>query len=172
MYKHVFYFAAIVLLNACSTSQVDFQNDRLMIQSGNNAVYYDGKLVARHHENFSTLFIDQKILALPQGNLIVYEHARTDLQYEFGPSMRRIIQVVFDARQIVPVYIGSQFSAYRIALPRGQWLNILAQQSDTQELYFIYGMNTVQFNTMLQKIDPNALLHSIGMSCHLREDNL
>jgi len=156
MYKKVFCFVSIILLNACSTSQVDFQNDRLMIQSGNTSSFYDGQLIAKHNENFSTLFIDQKILQLPQGNLIVYEHARTDLQYEFGPSMHRIIQVVFDAWQIIPVYIGSQLSAYQIALPHRQWLNILAQQSDTQELYFIYGMNTTQFNTMLQKIDLNA----------------
>jgi len=156
MYKKVFCFAVIVFLNACSTSQVDFQNDRIMIQSGNTPSFYDGQLIAKHNKNFSTLFIDQKILKLPQGNLIVYEHARTDLQYEFGPSMHRIIQVVFDAWQLIPVYIGSQLSAYQIALPHGQWLNILAQQSDTQELYFIYGMNTAQFNTMIRKIDTNA----------------
>ena len=168
MYKKVFYCAAIAFLSACSTSQVDFQNDRLMIQSGNTSSFYDGKLIAKHNENFSTLFVDQKILQLPKGNLIVYEHARTDLQYEFGPSLQRIIQVVFDARQIIPVYIGSQLSAYQIALPYGQWLNILAQQSDTQELYFIYGMNTVQFNTMIHKIDTNApsALHKHVMQLH------
>ncbi len=156
MYKKVFLTAAIILFSACSTSQVDFQNDKIMIQSGSNTSYFDGKLIAKRNENFSTLFIDQKILKVPQGNLIVYEHARTDLQYEFEPSLQRIIWIVFEARQIIPVYIGSQLSAYQIALPQGQWLNILAQQSDTQELYFIYGMSTTQFNTMLQKIDPNA----------------
>jgi len=156
MHKKVLLFAAIFLFSACSTSQVDFQDDKVMIQSGSNISYFDGKLIAKRNENFSTLFIDQKILQVPQGNLIVYEHARTDLQYEFEPSLQRIIWIVFDARQIIPVYIGSQLSAYQIALPQGQWLNILAQQSDTQELYFIYGMNTTQFNTMLQKIDANA----------------
>jgi len=156
MHKKVLLFAAIFLFSACSTSQVDFHDDKIMIQSGSNTSYYDGQLIAKYNENFSTLFIDRKILQVPQGNLIVYEHARTDLQYEFEPSLQRIIWIVFDARQIIPVYIGSQLSAYQIALPNGQWLNILAQQSDTQELYFIYGMSTNQFNTMLQKIDPNA----------------
>ncbi len=146
----------MVLFTACSTSQVNFYNDRIMIQSGNSTSYYDGQLIGKYNENFSTLFIDQKILQVPQGNLIVYEHARTDLQYEFGPSLQRIVRIVFDARQIIPVYIGSQLSAYHILLPKGQWLNILAQQSDTQELYFIYGMSTKQFNTMIQDIDPNA----------------
>lgn len=156
MYKKVLCFAVIVFLNSCSTSQMSFKNDRFMIQSGNSSTFYDGQLIAKHNENFSTLFVDQKILKLAEGNLIVYEHARTDLQYEFGPGLQRIIQVVFDARKIIPVYIGSQLSAYQIALPYGQWLNILAQQSDTQELYFIYGMSTPQFNTMLRKIDTNA----------------
>ena len=129
-----------------------------MIQSGNTSTFYDGKLIAKHNENFSTLFIDQKILQVPRGDLIVYEYAHTDLQYEFGPSLRRIIQIVFDARQTIPVYIGSQLSAYQIALPHGQWLNILAQQSNTQDLYFIYGMSTTQFNKMIRKINPDAPL--------------
>lgn len=158
MHKKVFLAAFMVLFTACSTSQVNFQNDTLLIQSGNTSSVYHGKLLARHHENFSTLFIDQKILQFPQGNLVVYEHARTDLQYEFDPALQRIIGVVFDAQQIIPVYIGSQLSAYQIALPHGKWLNILAQQSDTQELYFIYGMNTKQFSTMIKKIDPDAPL--------------
>jgi len=158
MYKKVFCFAIIILLSACSTSQVNFKNDRLMIQSGNTSSFYDGYLITKRNENFSTLFIDQAILKVPEGNLIVYEHARTDLQYEFEPNLQRIIQVVFDTRQIIPVYNGSQLAAYQIALPHGQWLNILAQQSDTQELYFIYGMSTKQFSTMIKKIDPDASL--------------
>ena len=158
MYKKVFLLTAIIFLNACSTSQVNFQNDQLMIQSGGNSTFYDGQLIAKYNENFSTLFIDQKILQLPQGNLIVYEYAHTDLQYEFEPGLPRIMQIVFDARQSIPVYIGSQLSAYQIALPNGQWLNILAQQSNTQDIYFIYGMSTAQFNKMLKKIDPNAPL--------------
>jgi len=158
MVKTIFWAAAIVLLSACSTSQVVFQNDGLTIQSGNNASRYQGQLAAGHNENFSTLFIEQKVLKFPEGNLIVYEHARTDLQYEFGPSLQRIIGVVFNAVQMMPVYIGSQLSAYQIALPNGQWLNLLAQQSDTQELHLIYGMNTKQFTAMLKNIDPDAPL--------------
>ena len=129
-----------------------------MIQSGNTSTFYDSKLIAKHNKKFSTLFIDQKILQLPQGNHIVYEYAHTDLQYEFGPSLQRVIRIVFDASKIIPVYIGSQLSAYQIALPQGQWLNILAQQSNTQDLYFIYGMNTVQFNKMIKKLNPDAPL--------------
>jgi len=158
MYKQLFLCTVIVFLNACSTSQVNFKNDQLMIQSGDTSTFYAGKLIAKHNENFSTLFIDQKILQLPQGNNIVYEYAHTDLQYEFGPSLQRVIRIVFDASKIIPVYIGSQLSAYQIALPQGQWLNILAQQSNTQDLYFIYGMNTVQFNKMIKKLNPDAPL--------------
>ncbi len=158
MVKNLVWLSAILLLNACSTSHVNVHNGQIMIQSGNSASLYQGQLVARHNENFSTLFIEQKILKFPEGNLIVYEHARTDLQYEFEPSLQRVIGVVFDAVQMMPVYIGSQLSAYQIALPNGQWLNLLAQQSDTQELHFIYGMNTKQFTAMIKKIDADAPL--------------
>ncbi len=156
MIKNFFYFAVVILLVGCSTSRVDFKNDQLIIKSGNTASIYNGHLIARHTENFSTLFIDQKILELPQGDLIVYEHAYTDLQYEFEPSIHRIIRYVFETNKMIPVYMGSQLAAYQIALPDGQWLNLLAQRSDTQELYFIYGMGTVQFNKMIKKIDENA----------------
>ncbi len=158
MVKKVFLTVAILLLNACSTSQVVFQNDGLTIQRGDNASRYQGQLAVGHNENFSTLFIQQKVLKFPKGNLIVYEHARTDLQYEFEPSLQRIIAVVFNAVQMTPVYIGSQLSAYQIGLPNGQWLNLLAQQSDSQELHLIYGMDTKQFTTMIKNIDPDVPL--------------
>ena len=174
MFKKIILLTFIVFLNACSTSQVDFKNDQLMIQSGNTSTFYDGKLIAKHNENFSTLFIDQKILQVPRGDLIVYEYAHTDLQYEFGPSLQRIIQLVFDARQTIPVYIGSQLSAYQIALPHGQWLNILAQQSNSQDLYFIYGMSTTQFNKMIREINPDAPLapYTQVMTLHSAEKAL
>ena len=158
IYKKVFLTAAIVFLNACSTSHVDFHNNKLAIQSGNSTSNYDGHLLTRHRENFATLFIDQKILQFPQGNLIVYEDARTDLQYEFGPSQQRIVSEVFNAIQVRPVSIASQLSAYQLAMPNGQWLNLLAQQSDSQELHLIYGMNNQQFKSMIKDVNTNDSL--------------
>lgn len=154
--KSIFYSTIVILLVGCSTSRVNFKNDQLIIQSSNTTSVYNGHLLSRHTENFSTLFIDQKILQLPQGDIIVYEHARTDLQYEFEPTIHRIIKYVFETNKMVPVYMGSQLAAYQIALPNGQWLNLLAQRSDTQELYFIYGMSTSKFNKMIRGIDENA----------------
>lgn len=158
MLRKFFLLAAMLLLNACTTSQVVFQNEELMIKIGNNTSRYQTQLIYSHNGNFSTLFIEQKISRFPGGNLIVYEHARTDLQYEFEPGLQRIVSVVFNAVQMKPVYIGSQLSAYQIALPNGEWLNLLAQQSDTQELHLIYGMNTKQFTAMIKKIDPDVPL--------------
>ena len=105
MYTKVFLLSAILLLSACSSSQLTYRDDRILIQSGNTSIVNDAQFVSKRSQNFSTLFIDQKILKMPEGNLIVYEDARTDLQYEFGPSLSRIIRIVFDARALVPVYI-------------------------------------------------------------------
>jgi len=168
MKKKFFYFLTVLLLSACSTSQITYAPDQLTIQSANTTSVYQSTLITQRKQNFSTLFIDQKILKLPEGNLIVYEHAYTDLQYEFEPALKHIINIVFESRGIVAYYIGTQLSAYQIVLPNGQWLNLIAQQSDTQELTFLYGMNTKQFESMIKKADPNATfaLHKKGITFH------
>jgi hypothetical protein len=112
--------------------------------------------VATKRTNFKSLFLTQSVLRTKEGNLVVYEDARTDLDYEFEPTLMRIINVIFDSRKKVALYIHGHLHAYQVILPDGKVLNLLAQQDNTQHLKLFYGMSTPQLNRILKKLDPSA----------------
>jgi len=86
----------------------------------------------------------------------VYEDARTDLSYEFEPPITRSIKIIFEAKSIIMVYGKSHLYAYQLILKNGKILNVVAQQGDTQQLKFVYGLSTSQLNQMLKQLDPDA----------------
>jgi hypothetical protein len=141
----------------CSTSSnIGYQNGFLYLQLEDVLVEMKGTPVAQKRTNFKSLFLEQTVLQTQEGNLLVYENARTDLSYEFEPTLMRTLDVVFETRKKIPLYIKAHLHAYQIILPNGQILNVIAQQNDSQQLKLLYGMSTQQLNRILRKLDPGA----------------
>ena len=137
-------------------SGIDHSQNKLTLQVEQNQVLLDAELLQKKGDNFSILFLSQKILRLKEGNIVVFEEARTDDLYEFSPPIMTIISVLFETRSIIRVYARNNLYAYQLALPNKKILNVIAQKDETQHLKFVYGMSNRQFNTMLKQLDPNA----------------
>jgi hypothetical protein len=145
------------MVSGCGTSSnLHYNNKQLTIQVEKEYLQLDGTLLNERRDNFSSLFLSQKILRLDEGNLVVYENARTDLDYEFEPPITRSIKIIFEAKSVIMVYGKSHLYAYQLILKDGRLLNVVAQQGDTQQLKFVYGLSTVQLNKMLKQLDPNT----------------
>ena len=155
-FKTLLLLTAIFFLGGCGVSGIDHSQNRLSLQVEQNQVLLDADLLQKKEDNFSILFLSQKILRLKEGNIVVLEEARTDDLYEFSPPIMTIISVIFETRSIINVYARNNLYAYQLALPNKQILNVIAQKDETQSLKFIYGMSNRQFNTMLKQLDPNA----------------
>jgi len=167
MFRSLSFFtiaSLLLILNGCQDiTHISLDKHNCVIQKGKSFSYCKGEPIAQKRKNFSTLFIQQKILKTPEGNFIGYENARTDLQYEFEPTIHRIIHVVFDTVQMVPVYGSSHLYAYQIKLPGGRWINLLAQQTTTQELQLIYGMSNRQLEKIIGQLEetvPHLPVHA------------
>ena len=146
----------ILMISGCGMSHLSYDNRQLTVQVEKESLQIDGILLNEHRNNFSSLFLSQKILRLNENNLVVYEDARTDLDYEFEPAITQSIKVIFEAKNIIMVYSKNHLYAYQVLLKDERLLNVVAQQSDTQELKFVYGLSTAQLNKMLKQLDPNA----------------
>lgn len=146
----------ILMISGCGMSNLSYNNKQLTVQVEKEYLQMEGTLLSERRDNFSSLFLSQKVLRLTEGNLVVYEDARTDLSYEFEPSITRSIKIIFEAKNMIMVYGKSHLYAYQLILKNGKILNVIAQQGDTQQLRFIYGMSTAQFNKMLKQLDPDA----------------
>jgi len=152
-----FYLSVLIslaVLSGCtSPSAMGYKNGTVYLQAGQEQFQINGKLSAQKKENFSTLFIFQKVLQQKEGNFIIYENTWTDPNYEYEPSIHRSLQVIFEARRMVRIFGHGHLYAYQLELKNGMILNVMGQQGDTQSLKFIYGMSTAQLNRMLQKLD-------------------
>jgi len=148
---------AILMISGCGMSHLSYDNKLLTVQVEKEYLQMDGTLLSERRDNFSSLFLSQKVLRLSEDNLVVYEDARTDLSYEFEPAITRSIKVIFEAKNIIMVYAKSHLYAYQLILKDGKILNVIAQQGDTQQLKFVYGLTTAQFNKMLKQLDTDAV---------------
>ncbi len=146
----------ILMLSGCGMSKLNYNNKKLTLQVDKSSLHTEGTFLKQYKDSFGSLYLTQKVLRLNEGNLVVYEEARTDFDYEFEPQITRSIKIIFEAKKIIMVYGRSHLYAYQLILKDNSILNVVAQQSDTQELKFVYGMSTLQLNQMLEQLDPNT----------------
>lgn len=156
MIKLLFTSTVILILSGCATSNLTYKNHQIVLQVDKSSLHVEGTFLKQHKDNFSSLYLTQKVLQLKEGNLVVYEEARTDMLYEFEPSIIRSIQIIFEAKGMVKVYGKSHLYAYQLIMKDGSILNMIAEQSDSQDLSFVYGMSTTQLNKILKGLDPDA----------------
>ena len=147
---------AILMISGCGMSNLNYDNKQLTLQVEKEYLQLDGTLINEHRDNFSSLYLSQKVLRLNEGNVAVYEDARTDLDYEFEPPIMHSIKIIFEAKSVIMVYGKDHLYAYQLILKDGRLLNVIAQQGDTQQLKFIYGLSTEQLNKIIKQLDPNA----------------
>jgi len=146
------------MISGCvsTPSFVGYQNHQLYMQVANNHLALSGNIVDKKSTNFVSLGLYRYLIKLKNGETVVYEKARTDMAYEFEPSIHRIIKIVFDAKYLVPIYGEGHLYAYQVVMPNDSVLNLIAYQSDTQDLKMVYGMSTKTFNHMIHSLNPNA----------------
>ena len=147
-----------LMISGCGIpSNLTYNNKQLTIQVEKEYLQLDGALINERRDNFSSLFLSQKVLRLNEGNLVVYENAKTDLEYEFEPPIMHSMKIIFEAKSVIMVYGKGHLYAYQLILKDGRLLNVIAQQGDTQQLKFIYGLSTAQLNKIIKQLDPNAV---------------
>jgi len=160
MYKNIKLLSLLIfilLLNACSTpATLQYDNTNLSLQIKEKRIQVPSTQIKINKENFSSLFLEQKLLRLDDGSLVMFESAETDMQYMFDPTTTRTISVVFDAVNVARIYEKDFIFAYQLVLKDRRVLNIIASQGYDQELQMVYGMSTKQFVKALNRLGANV----------------
>lgn len=146
----------LIIINSCATSNLSYNNEQLDLQINDSHLQVRGTQLKQERENFSTLFLTQYLLRLDDGSNVVYEKAKTDIQYQFEPTTTRTIGIIFDAKKVIKVYYNTLVYVFQVVLQDNRVLNVLATQGFDQELKMVYGMTTEKLNSMLKELDPNA----------------
>jgi len=150
-------FSTLLLLTGCGpNSKLTYKNEQLSIQRSDQNLQLHGKQLKQNRENFSTLFLTQSLLRLNDGSLVMYEEAKTDIQYQFDPPTTRLISVVFDAKSVYRVYANAFLYAYQLILHNDRVLNVLVSQGYDQKIQMVYGMSTKKLDSILRRLDDNA----------------
>ena len=143
----------LVFLSACSTTDLSYKNNQLVLKVDDKHLQVNSRFINNRISNFSTLFIDHQLLQLNEGNIVVYEKARTDDMNEFYFPTVDTIKIVFDARYIRVVYFSSSFYIMQVVLADGRPLNVMVEQLEDQSLNMVYGMTNKQINHLLSQLD-------------------
>ncbi len=144
----------LLAFTACSTSTLTYDKSTFNLRVDNKQLQIHGTEQKSNRENFSILFLEQKLIKLDDGSLVMYESGETDMSYEFANITTRTIDIVFDARKIITVYDKAFIYAYQIVLADGRVLNAVVSQSYDQEIAMVYGMSSDKLDKMLRKLEP------------------
>ncbi len=154
--KFLFSVIVLVILSACSTTDLSYKNNTLALQVDGKHLQVNGTRLGQHKDNFSNLYLAYEVLKLDAGNIIVYEKARTDSSYEFNFTTMRTIQIVFDVIDVRQIYFSSSFYILQLTLQDGRVLNTIVEQLEDQSLNLAYGMSNKQVNDLLRQLDAKA----------------
>ena len=156
-----------VLLVGCSTSDLSYRENTLILQVDGKSIQMESRVVGERMENFGTLSVKQQLLRKGDGTLLVYEKARTDDRYEFYLPTVDTIKIVFDARDIHVIYFSHSVYIMQLLLADGSVLNLMAEQLEDQSLNMVYGMSNQETNRLLGRLGAGALLPSEGHTVKL-----
>jgi len=156
IYKITVSFITLLLVGCSTPSLLTHNNPNLLLNVNNKHIQLQGSVIKTDTDHFGILYLDQKLIKLSDGSLVMYEYGQTEMAYEFATTTTQTIEVVFDAIKSVKVYEESLFFAYQLHLPKGRVLNLIATQTESQELTMLYGMSSKQLDEMIQKLNPHA----------------
>lgn len=156
MYILLVALITLILLGCSTPSTLKYDNSNLSLHVNNRYLPLQGSVVKTDTDHFGILYLEQKLIKLADGSLVMYEYGQTEIAYEFATTTTQTIEVVFDAIESVKVYEESLFFAYQLHLAKGRVLNLIAIQTESQELTMLYGMSSKQLDKMLQKLNPNT----------------
>ena len=145
----------VFTFSACSNSTLTYDNSKLNLKVDNRQLQVHGTQLKANRENFSILYLDQRLLRLDDGNVVMYEYGRTDLDYEFANPTRRTMHIVFDTQKIIEVYNHAFVYAYQMVLSDGRVLNAVIAQNYDQEISMVYGMSSDKLDKMIRNLSPN-----------------
>ncbi len=154
--KSLLFMVILLGVTGCQMSQLSYKNGALELQVDNHHIHVKGSTLYHHSDNYSNLFLSQKVLRLKSGNIVTYEEARTDDLYEFNLLPIQTIRAIFNARAVTQVYFKSSFYLLQLLLQDGSTLNIVMEQFDDQRLAYAYGMNNGEFRNLLKQLGASS----------------
>lgn len=146
----------VLLLSGCATSDLSYNNEAIHLRIDDASLRVKGKTLEEKHDNFSTLFLTQKLIRLDDATLVVFEEARTDMQYKFELTTPRSIKIIFDAKQVIKVHYNTFIYAFQVILKDNRVLNVLVAQGNNQRLQMLYGMSTDKMDQMLRELGQDV----------------
>ena len=157
--KHSFLAAlatALLLLGGCAPyAQMQLEKSAVALQLETAQSRLEAVPLKQKRTSFISLYLTQTILKTEAGNLLVYEDAELDSNYEFRQTVARTLDIVFESFQKRAVASVGGLEAYQIVLPKRGVLNVVVQEKGIFNLTLLYGMSNTQLKQMLLPLHAN-----------------
>ena len=142
--------AALFLLGGCAPYvQMQMENNAVALTLETAQSRLEAVPLRQKRISFISLYLTQTILKTKSDNLLVYENAELDSNYEFRQTVARTLDIVFESFQKRAVASVGGIEAYQVVLPKRGVLNVLVQEKGIFNLTLLYGMRNAQLKQML-----------------------
>lgn len=161
--KGVIFILVMMFFVGCATSALKVvDSSKLVLEYDSSSYLVASKKLARDDLNFKDLYVKQYKLQTKDGDILFYEDARTDLNFEFNfGGLYTVLYIFDDAQSYDELCERNNLKMLQIKLKDGNYVNVILQASDTQEYSYVYGFSNEAFmkiyNTLRDKDDEKKV---------------
>jgi|GEM_PF-2717135 len=148
MTKTLFFLLVGALFLGCTHSSLKLNNkkEELVFNYNSSQFLLSNKIIDSKLLNYKDLFIKQYTLKNQENRVLLYEEARTTLNFELNFSALYTVMYIFNnAREYEDVYKSNNLRLVQLKLKNETYVNVLIQGSDTQVLSYVYGFSNEEF---------------------------
>jgi len=155
---YIFSILSIVFLSGCATSSLKVSDNNELLLSHDNIVTMIGtKVLSRDSEWYERLDIYKSRVQNDKG-LLLYEDVIVDIDWEFKDGPVVTIGDIFDSYGSSILYMNSNLVLLQVKVSKTQYVNMLVEKSDNQEISYVYGFGNDEFLKLANTVKSDTKL--------------
>lgn len=154
-FKHLALAGTVLLLSACSSSSIKTTHQSLSLHNDDKLIHTSTKLLDKKFVNLSTIYINQEILRIEEGDIITYESVRIQRPYRIKNTYKRALGLIFNAQNVTKINGSNGLDYFKLRLRDERELHLIIKSSSKKQFAMVYGTNACLFKNAMAALDSD-----------------
>lgn len=148
-----------LIFTGCVTTSISKIDNKLILQNDKQFIHTYTDTIQKKFINLGSVFIDQEVLRLEEGDIITYESVRIQRPYRIKHSYNRALGLIFDSKSVTKFARSNALDYYRVTLRNNLLLHVVVKSSSKKQFAMVYGTNACLFENAFKLLSDKSHLN-------------
>ena len=144
--------------------------DILELQNDDALVHATTKTLQHRVINLGTIYINQDILELEEGDIITYEIVSISTPYRLHHTYSKALSLIFDAKEISLVSKVNTLEYFVVTLRDESKIYLIVKTANKKRFSMVYGKNRCLFENAMKSLQNETYLHQCAKVHYLEHE--